>query len=73
MSLEDFDRACKSLAGYWGVVGIFGGSPTLHPHFTALRDILRHYFPDVGYIRRSDWSCLYRALIMKNCKGFFRD
>jgi molybdenum cofactor biosynthesis enzyme MoaA len=29
ISLDDFELACKSLAGYWGVIGIFGGSPTL--------------------------------------------
>jgi len=51
---DDFELACKSLAGYWGVVGIFGGSPTLHPQFPALCEILRRHFPNVQ--QRGLWT-----------------
>jgi hypothetical protein len=42
---EDFEVACKSLQGYWGVVGMFGGNPAMHPQFELLCDIFAHYFP----------------------------
>ena len=45
MSLENFDAACQSLKGYWGVVGVFGGNPATHPHFDQLCDVLRSHFP----------------------------
>lgn len=45
ITLDQFDQACQSLAGYWGVVGIFGGNPAMHPHFEALCQILQKYFP----------------------------
>lgn len=42
---EEFELACQSLAGYWGVVGMFGGNPATHPRFLELCDILAKYFP----------------------------
>ncbi len=45
MTPEQFDAACRSLKGYFGVVGVFGGNPTLHPQFEELCDILAHHFP----------------------------
>jgi hypothetical protein len=45
ISLEHFEAACKSLDGYFGVVGIFGGNPVLHPKFEELMEIYRHYVP----------------------------
>lgn len=45
MTLENFELACQSLEGYFGVVGIFGGNPALHPQFEEICEILRQYFP----------------------------
>lgn len=45
MPLDDFEKACQSLQGYWGVVGVFGGNPALHPKFEELCEILASYFP----------------------------
>ena len=36
------------------MVGIFGGSPTLHPQFPAICDILRRHFPNVQ--QRGLWT-----------------
>jgi hypothetical protein len=45
MAPEQFEAACQSLEGYWGVVGVFGGNPALHPQFDQICEILRRYFP----------------------------
>jgi organic radical activating enzyme len=45
ITVEDFERACQSLVGYFGVVGIFGGNPAIHPQFTEICQILQRYFP----------------------------
>lgn len=45
MSLEHFEKALESLAGYWGVVGLFGGNPAMHPQFGALCVLLQKYVP----------------------------
>jgi hypothetical protein len=45
ISLKHFEEACDSLAGYWGVVGVFGGNPAMHPKFPALCQILQKYIP----------------------------
>lgn len=45
MTPEQAEIAFHSLAGYWGVVGIFGGSPTLSPHFGEICAIARRHFP----------------------------
>ena len=33
MTVDQFDVACRSLEGYWGVIGMFGGNPAVHPQF----------------------------------------
>lgn len=53
MTLEQFEQACQSLSGYFGVVGIFGGNPCLHPQFDRICEILREYVPRE---RRGLWS-----------------
>lgn len=53
MSVSQFEEACKSLEGYQGVIGIFGGNPTLHPEFRSICDILCRYFP---FDQRGLWS-----------------
>jgi hypothetical protein len=42
---ELFEEACRSLKGYWGVIGVFGGNPAIHPKFEEICSILRKYFP----------------------------
>ena len=52
MTPEQFDRACVSLEGYFGVVGMFGGNPTMHPQFGELCSIMRARVP---YLQRGLW------------------
>jgi len=53
ISLEHFEQACLSLKDYFGVVGVFGGNPCIHPQFEELCKILRDIIP---YSRRGLWS-----------------
>jgi hypothetical protein len=52
ISVENFEKACMSLRDYFGVVGIFGGNPALHPKFVELCAIMRNYIP---FERRGLW------------------
>ena len=52
MTVEQFEKACDSLRGYWGVVGMFGGNPAVHPHFDELCKIMRDKIP---YVQRGLW------------------
>lgn len=52
MTPEQFAQACDSLRGYWGVVGMFGGNPALHPRFDLLCKIMREKIP---YLQRGLW------------------
>lgn len=45
MTPEQFDQACASLSDYFGVVGVFGGNPALHPQFDEICRILRGRIP----------------------------
>jgi len=45
ISPENFAAILDSLKGYWGVVGVFGGNPAMHPRFEDLCAILRERFP----------------------------
>lgn len=45
MPPELFEAACRSLQGYFGVVGVFGGNPAMSVHFEAYCEILRRHFP----------------------------
>jgi len=45
ITLGNFEQACLSLRNYFGIVGIFGGNPALHPEFPELCRILRQYIP----------------------------
>lgn len=45
MTVAQFEQACQSLQGYFGVVGVFGGNPALHPDFEAICAVFRKYFP----------------------------
>ena len=50
---EQFEEACQSLQHYFGVVGVFGGNPCLHPHFPDLCRILDRHIP---FERRGLWA-----------------
>lgn len=52
ISLEQFEEACISLADYFGVVGIFGGNPAVHPQFEEICRILAKHIP---FHRRGLW------------------
>lgn len=45
ISLQNFELACQSMEGYFGLIGIFGGNAALHPQFEEVCAILRNYFP----------------------------
>jgi hypothetical protein len=53
MTPGQFDLACRSLEGYWGVVGMFGGNPAIHPEFAELCAIMRATIP---FRQRGLWS-----------------
>lgn len=53
MTPEQFELAVRSLKGYEGVIGIFGGNPTLHPKFKDICEILER---DVPFEQRGLWS-----------------
>lgn len=38
MEVETFKKAVDSMEGFPGIVGIIGGEPTLHPHFSEMMD-----------------------------------
>lgn len=46
MPPELFRAALRSLRGYFGVIGMFGGNPAMHPQFTELCRIMREEVPD---------------------------
>lgn len=52
ITVEQFEQAIDSLRGYFGVIGIFGGNPALHPDFTEICRILRLKVP---YEQRGLW------------------
>jgi len=56
MTPGQFEIACQSLRSvppYWGVVGMFGGNPCVHPEFEHLCEIMRKYIP---FDQRGLWS-----------------
>jgi hypothetical protein len=53
MSLDEFETAVKSLAGFPGTIGVFGGQPTLHPEFPEICRIMREHVP---YHSRGLWT-----------------
>lgn len=58
MTPEQFEVACQSLQGYWGVVGMFGGNPCVHPQFEELCDILARHIPKE---QRGIWTNNFRG------------
>ena len=45
ITLDNFDIACESMKGYWGLIGIFGGNPATHPQFKEICSLLSSHFP----------------------------
>jgi hypothetical protein len=45
MPIDLFEKAVLSLKNYFGIVGLFGGNPALHPEFESLCEILRKHIP----------------------------
>src|SRR5687767_5055874 len=45
MSVENFRTAVRTLKDYYGVIGIFGGNPVLHPQFEEICSILADEIP----------------------------
>jgi hypothetical protein len=45
ITVEQFEQACVSLRGYFGVVGMFGGNPAMHPEFAALCEVMKKHIP----------------------------
>ncbi len=52
MSPAQFEEALQSLNGYFGVIGMFGGNPAMHPQFAELCRIMRKHVP---YAQRGLW------------------
>ena len=52
MTLAQYEQALDSLEGYFGVVGMFGGNPALHPKFAEMCEALKARFP---YRQRGLW------------------
>lgn len=53
MSVDEFEQAVLSLKDYFGIVGVFGGNPCLHPNFDEICSILRKHIP---FERRGIWT-----------------
>jgi hypothetical protein len=45
ITVDEFETAVRSLAGYFGVVGMFGGNPAMHHKFGELCEVLRAHVP----------------------------
>lgn len=45
ITVEQVEQVAQSLEGYFGVVGVFGGNPALHPQFAEICEVLKKYFP----------------------------
>lgn len=53
MTPDQFETFCQSIEGYFGVVGIFGGAPTLSRYFEEICEIMRKYIP---FEQRGIWT-----------------
>ena len=52
MTTDQFEQALLSLRGYFGVIGMFGGNPAMHPQFPELCRLMRKHVP---YAQRGLW------------------
>ncbi len=67
ITLEHFETAVSTLRDYFGVVGIFGGNPAVHPKFEQICDILAANIP---WERRGLWCNHPRGKIAKISETF---
>ena len=66
---EQFAEAVESLRGYFGVVGMFGGNPAIHPQFEELCRILRESW--VPLEQRGIWCNHPRGKIKTIAETFY--
>jgi len=66
---EQYAEALESLRGYFGVVGMFGGNPAMHPQFEELCRILRESW--VPLEQRGIWSNHPRGKIKTIAETFY--
>lgn len=63
---KQFEAAVVSLKDYWGVVGMFGGNPAIHPLFNELCHIIERHIPKN---RRGIWCnnplTVEKAILMR--------
>ena len=45
MSVDVFERAVDSMAGWRGIIALFGGNPAVHPEFPAICEVVRAKIP----------------------------
>lgn len=66
ITVKQFEEAVSSLSDYWGVVGMFGGNPAIHPQFNELCRIMAWYLPKN---RRGIWCnnpiTVEKAIVMR--------
>ena len=53
MTPGQFEQAVTSLAGYFGVIGVFGGNPCVSPYFDDYCHFMRKHVP---FLQRGLWS-----------------
>jgi len=66
---EQYAEALESLRGYFGVVGMFGGNPAIHPQFDELCRILRESW--VPLEQRGIWCNHPRGKIKTIAETFY--
>lgn len=66
---EQYAEALESLRGYFGVVGMFGGNPAMHPQFEELCRILRESW--VPLEQRGIWCNHPRGRIKTIAETFY--
>ena len=58
MSLDEVEKAIKSLDGFGGRIGLMGGEPSLHPNFVEICNLFIDLIPDKR--RREFWTAGYK-------------
>lgn len=53
LEIEEIEKGLQSVQGYFGVIGVFGGEPSLHPRFEEICHLWTRYVP---FAQRGIWS-----------------